>query len=108
MKSCSAQVTVLEWDQSGHYLLIGDTAGNAEIWTTLSHLLNEWTRVANICIPDEPIQAGIFFFNGKKVSLNQYNFAIKLGTIQILIISFRLYSTAKIEKVHLISINILN
>jgi hypothetical protein len=48
-------------------LLIGDTAGNAEIGTTLTHLLNEWTRVANICIPDEPIQAGMFFFNGKKV-----------------------------------------
>ena len=67
VKSCVAQVTVLEWDQSGHYLLIGDTAGNAEIGTTLTHLLNEWTRVANICIPDEPIQAGMFFFNGKKV-----------------------------------------
>jgi hypothetical protein len=48
-------------------LLISDTAGKAEIWTTLTHLLNEWTRVANICIPDEPIQAGMFFFNGKKV-----------------------------------------
>ncbi|EFX74620.1 hypothetical protein DAPPUDRAFT_324187 [Daphnia pulex] len=59
VKSCVAQVTVLEWDQSGHYLLIGDTvaAANAEIWTTPTHLLNEWTRVANICIPDEPIQA---------------------------------------------------
>jgi hypothetical protein len=67
VKSCVAQVTVLEWDQSGHYLLIGDTAVNAEIGTTLTHLLNEWTRVANICIPDEPIQAGMFFFNGKKV-----------------------------------------
>ncbi|XP_046633144.1 mediator of RNA polymerase II transcription subunit 16-like [Daphnia pulicaria] len=73
VKSCVAQVTVLEWDQSGHYLLIGDTAGNAEIWTTLTHLLNEWTRVANICIPDEPIQAGMFFFNGKKTFLNCQN-----------------------------------
>ncbi|XP_057376499.1 mediator of RNA polymerase II transcription subunit 16-like [Daphnia carinata] len=73
VKSCVAQVTVLEWDQSGHYLLIGDTAGNAEIWTTLTHLLNEWTRVANISLPDEPIQAGTFFFNGKKTVFNSQN-----------------------------------
>lgn len=68
MKSSLAQVTLLEWDQSGHYLLIGDSAGNAEIWTSLTHLLNEWTRVAHICIPDEPIKAGTFFYNGKWVS----------------------------------------
>lgn len=69
MKSCLAQVTVLEWDQSGHYLLIGDSAGNAEIWTPLTHLLNEWTRVAHICIPEEAIKAGTFFYNGKRVNL---------------------------------------
>lgn len=68
MKSSLAQVTVLEWDQSGHYLLIGDSAGYAEIWTPLTHLLNEWTKVAFIFIQDEPIQAGIFFYNGKRVS----------------------------------------
>jgi len=68
VKSSLAQVTVLEWDQSGHYLLIGDSAGYAEIWTPLTHLLNEWTKVAFIFIQDEPIQAGIFFYNGKRVS----------------------------------------
>lgn len=68
MKSSLAQVTLLEWDQGGHYLLIGDSAGNAEIWTPLTHLLNDWTRVAHICIPEEPIQAGTFLNNGKRVS----------------------------------------
>ena len=67
VKTSLACVTVLEWNQSGNYLLIGDSAGYAEIWTTLTHLLNEWTKVAHICIPDEPIQAGTFFNNGKRV-----------------------------------------
>ena len=68
VKSSMAHITVLEWDQSGKYLLIGDGTGNAEMWTMLTHLLNEWTRVAHICIPDEAILAGIFFYNGKRVS----------------------------------------
>jgi len=73
VKSSLAHVTVLEWNQSGHYLLIGDSAGYAEIWTTLTHLLNEWTLVAHICIPNEPIQAGIFFYNGKRTMANTKN-----------------------------------
>lgn len=67
VKSSLVHITVLEWDQSGRYLLIGDSNGNAEVWTMSTHLLNEWTRVAHINIPDEPIQAGIFFYNGKQV-----------------------------------------
>jgi len=73
VKSSLAHVTVLEWNQSGNYLLIGDSAGSAEIWTTLTHLLNEWTLVASICIPDEPIQAGTFFYNGKRTMANLQN-----------------------------------
>ena len=69
VKSSLAHVTVLEWNQSGHYLLVGDSAGCAEIWTMLTHLLNEWTLVASICIPNEPIQAGTFFYNGKRVNI---------------------------------------
>lgn len=68
VKNCAGQVSVLEWDQSGNNLLIGDAAGNAEMWTTLTHLLNEWTKVAHITLPDEPIKAGIFFCNGKRVT----------------------------------------
>ena len=70
VKSSLANVTLLEWDNSGRYLLIGDGAGNAEIWTTLTHLLNEWTRVAHLSIPDEPIQAGIFFCSDKRVNFS--------------------------------------
>lgn len=60
-------MTVLEWDQSGRNLLIGDSSGVAEMWTSLTHLIDEWTRVAEICIPNEPIQTGTFLYNGKRV-----------------------------------------
>lgn len=101
-----AQVTVIEWDQSGHYLLIGDTAGNAEIWTTISHLLNEWTRVANISLPDEPIQAGTFFFNGKKVYITILS---NFSQIKQCVFFFfkRQSSIAKIEKAYLTWTSIL-
>lgn len=33
-----------------------------------SHILNEWTKIASVCLPDEPIRAVIHFHNGKKVN----------------------------------------
>lgn len=88
VKTCSAQVTFLDWDQSGHYLLIGDTAGNAEIWTNLTHLLDEWTRVALVCIPDEPIQAGIFFCDGKRVLIQLITHINSIHSVNLLCLDY--------------------
>lgn len=61
-------VTALEWDLSGHKLLVADASGNVALWTFKEYVLNDWTCIGSASFPGEHIISAAFFHNGKKVS----------------------------------------
>lgn len=64
------EITTLEWDVSGTKLLIGDVAGNIQIWTMKDYLINEWQLVHTHAFSGEKILSAIWFHNGIKISIN--------------------------------------
>lgn len=66
----NATVTVLQWDYTGKYLLVGDENGGVRIYVGKDHLLSDWVLAAQITLLGEPILAAAFFHSGKKISLN--------------------------------------
>ncbi|XP_066249604.1 mediator of RNA polymerase II transcription subunit 16 [Euwallacea similis] len=68
---CNASpVTLLEWDFTGKFLLIGDENGIVRIYNTPEHLLNEWSLHLEVSLDGEHILVGAFFHPGKKICLN--------------------------------------
>ncbi|XP_075213152.1 mediator complex subunit 16 [Lycorma delicatula] len=67
--SSVAVITALEWDLSGHKLLVADSSGNVALWTFKEYVLNDWTCTSSATFPGEHIIAAAFFHNGKKISL---------------------------------------
>ncbi|CAG9766408.1 unnamed protein product [Ceutorhynchus assimilis] len=66
----SSPVTVLQWDFTGKFLLIGDENGCVRIYTTPDHILNEWNLHLEVPLEGEHILAAAFFHPGKKICLN--------------------------------------
>lgn len=62
-------VSILQWDITGKYLLIGDIVGNAQIWIQRDNLLSEWIQYCNARFPGEHIIRAVFFHNGRKLVL---------------------------------------
>ncbi|CAG9809399.1 unnamed protein product [Chironomus riparius] len=69
----SYPITVLEWNQSGCYLLVADNYGNVSIYTQKNNLLDEFYEVYSINFPSENIIAAKFFFNGIKYPKYQHD-----------------------------------
>lgn len=68
---CSTSpVSLLEWDFTGKFLLVGDENGIVRIYTTPEHILNDWHLHLEISLDGEQILAGAFFHPGKKICLN--------------------------------------
>lgn len=67
VKSHKNPISVLEWDVLGKCLLIGDIAGNIEIWTP--NMISDWVHTYSVHLKDEPILRVVFFHNGKKLCL---------------------------------------
>jgi mediator of RNA polymerase II transcription subunit 16 len=59
-------VSVLEWDISGKYLLVGDLNGSLQIWVPKDNLISEWMALYSITFGGEHIIKAVFFHNGKK------------------------------------------
>lgn len=62
-------ITSIEWDLSGHKLLVADSYGNVALWTFKDYILNDWTCIGTASFPGELIISAAFFHNGKKISL---------------------------------------
>lgn len=60
------QIQVLEWDQTGNYLLVADNYGHVSIYAQKNNLIDEWHEVHAVIFPSENIIAAKFFFNGIK------------------------------------------
>ncbi|KAL1502214.1 hypothetical protein ABEB36_007389 [Hypothenemus hampei] len=63
-------VTVLQWDFTGKFLLIGDESGIVRIYTTPEHILNDWQLHLEVPLQGEHILCAAFFHPGKKICLN--------------------------------------
>lgn len=62
-------VSILEWDVSGKYLLVGDISGNIQIFVQKDNLLSEWIQYYHVRLPGEHIIKAVFFHNGRKLVL---------------------------------------
>lgn len=63
-------ITILEWDDNGTKLLIGDEVGNIEIWSMRDFLISEWMLVYSSGFSGDSIVAGIWFHKGVKLMIN--------------------------------------
>lgn len=57
----------MEWDLPGDKLVVGDTAGNVQLWMFKDHVLNDWVLIGSTHFPGEHILGAAWFHNGKKV-----------------------------------------
>ncbi|XP_034950034.1 mediator of RNA polymerase II transcription subunit 16-like [Chelonus insularis] len=65
----SHPITALEWDLCGDKLVIGDRAGNVQLWSFKDYVLNEWILIGSATFPGEHILGAVWFHNGKKTAL---------------------------------------
>lgn len=65
--SSKHNITALEWDLPGDKLVVGDTAGNVQLWMFKDHVLNDWVLIGSTHFPGEHILGAAWFHNGKKV-----------------------------------------
>ncbi|KAH9423325.1 Mediator of RNA polymerase II transcription subunit 16 [Dermatophagoides pteronyssinus] len=72
VKDHDENITVLEWDNKGGKLLIGDDMGNIEIWSMRDFLLSDWQRLDHhsCCFAGDRIIAGIWFHSGQKIMVD--------------------------------------
>ncbi|KAG5673641.1 hypothetical protein PVAND_003670 [Polypedilum vanderplanki] len=61
----NSKVTVLQWDQSGSYLLVG-SVGNVSIYAQKNNLIDQWHEIYAVSFQNENIISAKFFFNGIK------------------------------------------
>lgn len=64
------QISVLEWDIEGKYLLIADCVGTIDIYCCKEYLLNDWACLYTASLPGEHIIKAAFFHNGRKIFIN--------------------------------------
>lgn len=61
---------MLEWDITGKYLLVGDTAGSVKVFVQKDLLISEWTQLYKVEFSGEHIIRAVFFHNGRKINYN--------------------------------------
>lgn len=44
-------ITVIEWDQSGCFLLVADNYGNISVYAMENNLISEWHEIHSVCFP---------------------------------------------------------
>lgn len=71
VKTHSEEITCLQWDVTSSRLLIGDSAGCVEVWSTSDFLLSEWIEIASYPVfAGEPVLTAVWFHNGCKMALS--------------------------------------
>lgn len=66
----SENVTVLEWDEKGTKLLVGDKVGNIQVWSMCDFLISEWQLIYSKCFSGDSILAGAWFHKGHRWMIN--------------------------------------
>lgn len=63
-------VTVIEWDDRGTKLLVGDIVGNIQVWSMCDYLISEWQLIHSEYFPGDCILAGAWFHKGMRLTVN--------------------------------------
>lgn len=71
MTANKSTITVLKWDLTGRYILIGDLSGNVQVFSQRDNLFSDWVQYYQVRIGSEQIINAAFFHNGRKIAMPQ-------------------------------------
>lgn len=63
-------ITLLQWNNKGNKLLIGDKSGNISVWAINEYLINIWESVYSHSYSGDQILGAVWFNQGNRLTIN--------------------------------------